>query len=116
MAQAQLKFAFVEAHPTNDGGIYVKAAFQTSAGNTYIASVTFPDYPDRMPRVDIIQPVLPQSNTHRYNTGAICYLHHSMWNPGVHNITFVLARTAKWLNKYDVWRKTGTWPGAEILH
>lgn len=116
VAQAKLRFAYVEAHPTNEGGIYVKAAFQTSAGNTYVTSVTFRDYPDRMPRVDVTHPVLPPSHKHRYDAGNICYLHHAMWNPGLHNLTFVLARTAKWLNKYDVWRKTGKWPGAEVPH
>jgi hypothetical protein len=39
-----------------------------------------------------------------------------MWNPGIHSLAFVLARAAKWLNKYDVWRVRGKWPGAEIRH
>jgi hypothetical protein len=39
-----------------------------------------------------------------------------MWNPGKHDLTFVLARTAKWLNKYEVFRITAKWPGAEMLH
>ena len=30
--QATLKFALVEAHPTNDGGVFVKAGPQTSVG------------------------------------------------------------------------------------
>jgi hypothetical protein len=31
-------------------------------------------------------------------------------------LTFVIGRAAKWLNKYDIWRVRGTWPGAEIKH
>jgi hypothetical protein len=40
-----------------------------------------------------------------------------MWNPGRHTLTFVLARLAKWLNKYDVWSANGgRWPGEEVKH
>jgi NTE family protein len=53
---------------------------------------------------------------HRYDAGNICYLHQSFWNPGRHDLTFVLARAAKWLNKYEVWKQTRIWPGAEIRH
>lgn len=109
------RFALVEAYPTLDGGVYVKAGLQTSAGNAYIASLTFANYPNQMPNVEISKPTLPQT-PHRYRGGQICYLHPTMWNPGRHNIEFVLARTAKWLNKYEVWRATGRWPGAQLQH
>ena len=115
VAQAATTFAFVEAHPTTDGGVFVKAALQTAVGNAYIASISFPNYPYQMPRVSIIKPML-QASPHRYTDGNICFLHPNMWNPGCHNLTFVLARVAKWLNKYEVWRMTGNWPGAEIRH
>ena len=108
-------FALVEAHPTSDGGVFVKAGFQTSAGNAYFAKILFPDYPYGMPRVYVTTPAL-QNSPHRYTDGHICYLHPSMWNPGRHDLTFVLGRVAKWLNKYEVWRVRGTWPGAEIRH
>jgi hypothetical protein len=49
--QATTKFALVEAHPTNDGGVFVKAGLQTSVGNMYIAAVYFQEYPNRMPSV-----------------------------------------------------------------
>jgi len=113
--EAAAKFALVEAHPTGDGGVFVKAGFQTSAGNTYFTKILFPDYPAGMPRVYVTMPAL-QSSPHRYTDGHICYLHPSMWNPGRHDLTFVLGRVAKWLNKYEVWRIRGRWPGAEIKH
>ena len=31
VAQATTKFAYVEAHPTTDGGVFVKAAMQLSS-------------------------------------------------------------------------------------
>jgi hypothetical protein len=43
-------------------------------------------------------------------------MHPTMWNPGIHTLTFVIGRAAKWLAKYEVWRVNGEWPGAEIRH
>jgi ubiquitin-protein ligase len=117
VAEAAMHFAFVEAHPTTDGGVYVKAAMQTSAGKTYILAIYFPDYPSRMPQVSVTNPKLqPTGNNHMYREGYICFLHPNMWNPGRHTLTFVLMRVAKWLNKYDCWAAYGVWPGAEVKH
>jgi ubiquitin-protein ligase len=114
-SEAQKAFAYVELHPTSDGKVYARTALQTSSG-MYVLSIKFPDtYPNEMPRVFVDAPAIT-SAPHRYQTGNICYLHPSMWNPGVHQLTFVIARAAKWLNKYEVWRSEGTWPGAEIKH
>lgn len=87
----------------------------TSLGNTYVAELDLSDYPNRMPSVFIRAPQL-KASPHRYNAGNICYLHPSMWNPGRHNITFVLGRIAKWLNKYDIYQRTGKWVGAQLAH
>jgi ubiquitin-protein ligase len=114
--QATASFALVEAHPTDEGGVFVKTGLQTSAGKTYIASLYFTDYPYRMPQVYVTRPALRSDSPHRYKDGNLCYLHPTMWNPGLHDLTFVLARIAKWLNKYDVWCISGSWPGAEVKH
>ncbi len=116
VAQAKLQFAYVEANPTTLGAIQVKVALQTSAGNTYIATIDFEDYPNRHPTVAITKPVLRTTHPHRYTNGTICYIHPTMWNPGRHNLTFVIGRIAKWLNKYEIWNSRGRWPGAEIEH
>jgi ubiquitin-protein ligase len=116
VAQAALSFALVEAHPTNDGGVYVKSALQTAAGNAYIAAIYFPNYPNEMPKVYITKPAMQKGTGHEYTDGHICYLHPNMWNPGLHNLVFVLQRVAKWLNKYEVWRVKGIWPGAAMKH
>jgi ubiquitin-protein ligase len=114
-AEAQRTFAYVELHPTTDGKVYAKTALQTVSG-MYVLSIRFPDtYPNEMPRVFIDAPAVTNA-PHRYNSGSICYLHPSMWNPGMHNLTFVIGRAAKWLSKYEVWRSRGKWPGAEIKH
>jgi ubiquitin-protein ligase len=114
-AEAQRTFAYLELHPTTDGKVYAKTALQTVSA-MYVLSVRFPDtYPNEMPRVYVDAPTITNA-PHRYNGGNICYLHPSMWNPGTHNLTFVIARAAKWLSKYEVWRTRGAWPGAQIKH
>ncbi len=116
LAEAQKAFAYVELHPTIDGKVYAKTALQTPF-QMYVLSIRFPDsYPNEMPRVSVDAPVIPNA-PHRYQGGSICYLHPTMWNPGVHGLSFVIWRAAKWLNKYEVWKRNGgKWPGAEIQH
>ena len=114
-AEAQRTFAYLELHPTTEGKVYARTALQT-VSTMYVLSIRFPDtYPNEMPRVFVDAPAITNA-PHRYNGGNICYLHPSMWNPGAHNLTFVIARAAKWLSKYEVWRSRGAWPGAEIKH
>ena len=115
-SEAQRIFQYLELHPTTDGRVYAKTALQT-ARQTYVLSVRFPDnYPNEMPKVSVDAPAILYA-PHRYQNGTICFLHPSMWNPGVHNLSFVIARSAKWLNKFEVWKENGgRWPGAEIRH
>jgi ubiquitin-protein ligase len=117
-ADAQRTFALVELRPTTDGKVYARTALQTTAGHNYVLSIKFPDtYPYEMPRVFIDAPTITSYAPHRYQAGNICYLHPTMWNPGTHNLAFVIWRAAKWLNKYEVWRNNGgNWPGAAIQH
>jgi ubiquitin-protein ligase len=117
VAQAASTFGWVEVRPTTDGaGVFVKAVLQTSPGNQYVISINFPNYPFQMPKVVVSQPAIRAWAPHRYSDGNICYLHPSMWNPGQHDVTFVLARVAKWLNKYEVWCAKTKWPGAQMAH
>lgn len=116
VSQAANTFAWLEVRGTTDGqGVYVKAAMQTSVGNVYTLQIDFPSYPYHAPKITVSQPALRVS-PHRYNDGTICYIHPSMWNPGTHNLMFVLGRAAKWLNKYEVYCAKGKWPGAQHKH
>lgn len=117
VAAAGISFAWLEVRPTTDGlGVFVKTVLQTSASNAYVLSINFPNYPNQMPKVAIAQPSVRMFTPHRYTDGSICYLHPSMWNPGLHDLTFVMGRAAKWLNKYEVWCAKGKWPGAQLAH
>ena len=115
IAEAQQYFDYVEAWSTTTGGLMAVVALQTSSG-IYTLGVLFPDsYPNSMPDVHVRKPSLSPS-PHRYANDRICYLHPHMWNPGRHNLTFVIQRAAKWLGKYEVYCQTGKWPGAGLDH
>ncbi len=112
---AQQYFDYVEGHATAEGGVMALIALQTSR-RAYTLGVSFPEsYPNDMPEVYVRGPAL-SSSPHTYSNNRICYLHPHMWNPGRHDLTFVIQRTAKWLAKYEVYRQTGKWPGAGIDH
>lgn len=113
---AKQHFVLIELRSTVDQKVFVKAALQPTPQRSYVISLKFSDsYPNEMPKIFIDAPPIT-SAPHMYNTGNICYLHHSFWNPGKHDIAFVLWKAAKWLSKYEVWKITGKWPGAEIKH
>ena len=115
IAAAQEYFDFVEGHATAEGGVMALVALQTNR-RVYTLGVTFLDgYPNRMPEVHVRKPELAPS-LHRYPNNRICYLLPQLWNPGRHDLTFVIKRAAKWLAKYEVYREKGYWPGAGIVH
>ena len=115
IADAQRYFDYVEGHPTVEGGVMALIALQTSR-RVYTLDVRFPQsYPSAMPQVHVRQPALA-SSPHRYPDSQICYLYPDFWNPGRHDLTFVIQRAAKWLAKYEVYQQTGRWPGAGIGH
>ena len=115
IAAAQRYFDYVEGHPTDQGSVKVLVALQTRR-DIYTLDVFFPEsYPNGMPAVHVRRPALAAS-PHRYSNDKICYLHPYMWNPGRHDLMFVIQRAAKWLAKYEVYLATHNWPGAEIAH
>ena len=113
--QAVSHFPNIETHSTIDGGVYIKVLLQTSVGQMYVISVTFVGYPSETPRVRVISPVVTHRK-HMYDGGNICYMHPSLWNPAKHDITYVLAQTAVWLNKHEVYQTKGVWPGPGLVH
>lgn len=113
--QAMGQFPNIETYPTSSGGIYIKVLLQTSVGQMYVISVSFVDYPAEMPRVTVVTPAVTHGK-HMYTSGNICYMHPSVWNPAKHDLTFALAQTAVWLNKHEIYKLKGIWPGPGMAH
>ena len=114
--EARTRFPNLDSYPTESGSLLVLVALQTSLGRMYTLEITFEHYPNLEPRVRVRKPNLDFRAPHQYEGSRICYIHPKLWNPGLHNLTFVIARSAKWLNKYEVWRNSGNWPGAGHDH
>lgn len=119
--EAKRHFGNIESHIDTQGKPYVMVLLQTTLHTTarhhYTLSIFFPEtYPYAMPSVYVRTPAINKSVDHIYENGNICFQHVSTWNPGRHDLTHVIARTAKWLNKYEVWLQTKRWPGKEIMH
>ena len=115
IADAQRYFDYVEGRATAAGGVMALVALQPSR-RIYTLGVTFPDsYPNTMPDIEVRKPELSWS-PHTYTNGNICYLHPHMWNPGRHDLKFVIQRAAKWLAKYESYQRRGRWLGAELEH
>jgi len=66
-------------------------------------------YPNAAPKIyaDPISDDAP----HRWQDGSLCILGAmANWNPGKHNIAFVLDLSRKWMDHYYKWKSTGKWP------
>jgi len=113
--QAAEHFPNIETFSTPDGGIYIKAALQTSVGQMYIVAVSFVGYPSAMPKVTVLTPAVRHS-THMYTAGNICFMHPSYWNPAKHDLKYVLMQAAVWLNKHEIFKLKGVWPGPSLKH
>lgn len=115
IAAARGYFPTLKSWPTKSGSPQVRCALQTFLGRVYVLQVEFPNtYPNSAPSVFVQRPGIDGNAPHRYRAGNLCYIHPTMWNPGRHDLTFVVKRTAKWLGKYEVWCQTGDWPGATL--
>ena len=72
IVNAQQHFEYVEAHPTDTGGLMALVALQT-ARRVYTLAVTFPHtYPSAMPNVFVRRPAL-ENSPHQYPHDRICY-------------------------------------------
>lgn len=113
--KAKEHFPNIEVHTTIDGSIFIKVLLQTSVGQMYVLSVTFVGYAAEIPKVTVLSPAVTH-NEHRYTGGNICYMHPSLWNPSKHDLLYVLAQSAVWLNKHEIFIRKGVWPGPELAH
>jgi hypothetical protein len=107
-------FSYLEAVPDGTGGLYAKAVLQTAV-QMYFLTISFADYPVKMPTIMVTKPTISHTK-HRYTSGNICYMHPNFWNPGRHDLKYVLAQVAVWLSKHEVYVRTNRWPGPELNH
>jgi hypothetical protein len=52
---------------------------------------------------------------HYFNDGSICIMRLDQWRR-IYTVALVVAKTAIWLGKYELWKREGRWPGLGQRH
>jgi hypothetical protein len=115
--KVRAKFPGFRFYAARSGQIVsVKGNLYTSYGNTYLVKIVIPQrYPYEMPAVSLVNHTLEPDCPHKFLSGNICLMKSEQWST-VMSIALIIAKTAKWLHKYDYWKRHGTWPGREQEH
>jgi hypothetical protein len=93
-----------------------EGAVDTQNGNTYAIRITLENYPYSLPKVFPKGWTVHPDVTHRYNDGSICIMRSAQWRRHF-TLALVIAKTAVWLGKYEIWKRNGhRWPGLGQKH
>lgn len=93
-----------------------EGAIDTQNGNTYAIRVTLENYPYSLPKVLPKGWTVHPEVTHKYNDGSLCIMRSDQWRRHF-TLALVIAKTAVWLGKYEIWKRNGhQWPGLGQKH
>jgi hypothetical protein len=95
-------------------GKYAARGVLSTHLNLYGIRIVLPtNYPYGMPDIEPVgwQP----SGPHTYGSNSLCVMRHEQWRNS-YSVALVVAKAAIWVNKYEIYRKDGKWPGNEQLH
>jgi hypothetical protein len=100
------------------GGVITAAegAVNTQNANTYGIRIVLDGFPYSLPKVFpkgwTPHPEVP----HKYNDGSLCIMRSDQWRRHF-TVALVVAKTAIWLGKYELWKRNGhVWPGLGQRH
>jgi len=80
-----------------------------NGGHILLSIVLSHGYPNTAPKV-FAHP-MPDNTPHRWKDGSLCIFGTmAQWNPGAHDVYFVLGLARQWLKKYHSWRREAEWP------
>jgi len=84
----------------------------TFANQSYMLRIVLPaDYPNTLPAI-VPDGWKPMKNPHIYTNGNMCVMKPNQWHAFM-SIAFLVAKSALWLNKYEIFVDRAIWPGAE---
>jgi len=93
-----------------------EGAIDTQNGNTYGIRIVLDNYPYALPKVFPKGWTLYPSVPHTYNDGSLCIMKSTQWRQ-YFTVALVVAKTAVWLGKYEIWKRNGhCWPGLGQRH
>ena len=94
----------------------VEGTLLTSYGNSYYVRISIPEnYPYQIPSVSLPKHTLESYCPHKFTNETICLMKSEQWSTA-YSIAFVISKVAVWLNKYDYWKRNGSWPGKAQAH
>lgn len=110
------KFTSFCFYASGDRITSVAGTLYTSYGNPYHVKISIPNnYPLKMPSVSLPGHRLEWNCPHKFTNDNICLMKSEQWS-SLYSLAFVITKTAIWLNKYDYWKRNGSWPGNEQAH
>ncbi len=93
-----------------------EGALDTQSGNTYGIRVVLENYPYALPKVFPKGWTVHPQVRHKYMDGSLCIMRSDQWRR-TFTVALVVAKTAIWLGKYELWKRNGqVWPGLEQKH
>ena len=93
-----------------------EGTLDTQYNNTYGIRIELPNYPHALPEIYPKGWTIHPEIKHRFNNGSLCIMRSEKWRK-YFTIALVVAKTAIWLNKYEIWKRNGHhWPGLEQKH
>ena len=88
----------------------------TQYNNTYGVRITLTNYPYALPTIHPKDWTVHLGCKHKFNDGSLCIMRSNQWRK-YFTIALVVAKTAIWLNKYELWKRNGHhWPGLGQRH
>ena len=91
-------------------------ALDTQYDNSYGVRLDLSHYPHGLPKIYPNGWSLHPDAPHRYNDGSLCVMRADQWR-SYFTIALTVAKTAIWLNKYELWKRNGHhWPGLGQRH
>ncbi|MEU4095703.1 hypothetical protein [Streptomyces sp. NPDC026673] len=96
------------------GNIRARGALRVNSGEVFALKIKLPEgYPHSIPH--IFADGWDADCPHVYSAGNLCIMRPDQWR-SFYSIAFVVAKTAIWLNKFEVYQRRGYWPGNEQGH
>ncbi len=93
-----------------------EGAIDTQYANTYGIRIVLDNYPYALPEVFPKAWTLHPDVPHKYRNGSLCIMRSDQWRQHF-TVAFVVAKTAIWLGKYELWKRNGhNWPGLGQTH
>jgi hypothetical protein len=96
--------------------VAAEGTLNTQYGYTYALRIELNNYPFSLPKIRPKDWSIQASAPHQFNDGSICVMRSEQWRRHF-TVALVVAKTAIWLGKYEIWQRNGHfWPGLGQHH